>query len=108
MENVLNPLRGNQFSAQTTTYTGTAGTVTGWPFAGQPLAVLVWSTSDAYIAVGSGVTATTTNTPIPAFTPVKFKVPANTSAGDGAATTWTVSAIQISAGGSVYAKPLES
>lgn len=96
---LLNPLAGSQFAAQTTTYTGTAGSVTGWP-AG-PQGVVVWCTTAAYVVVGEGVTATTSNgTPIPANTPIPFLVPQGTGA------PWRVSAIQIASGGSVYAKPI--
>jgi hypothetical protein len=94
---LLNPLDDAQFAAQTTTYTGTAGTVTGWP-AG-PQGVAVWCTTDAYVKVGEGVTATTASTPIPANTMIPFKVPVGTGA------PWRVSAIQVSSGGSVFAKP---
>jgi hypothetical protein len=62
----------------------------------------VWCSSDAYILVGEGVTATTAGTPIPAFTPIPFTVPLGTGA------LWRVSAIQISAGGTLYAKPINS
>jgi hypothetical protein len=97
---LLNPLPSSAFGAQSVAYTGTAGSVTGWP-AG-PQGVLVWCSSDAYILVGEGVTATTEGTPIPAFTPIPFTVPLGTSA------SWRVSAIQISAGGTLYAKPINS
>ena len=46
------------------------------------------------------VTATTSDTPLPANTPVPFTVPNGTGA------VWRVSAIQISAGGTLYAKPI--
>lgn len=96
---LLNPLGGSQFAAQTTTFTGTAGSTTGWP-AG-PQGVVVWCTTAAYVVVGEGVTATTSNgTPIPPNTPIPFLVPQGTGA------PWRVSAIQISSGGSVYAKPI--
>jgi len=96
---LLNPLSSASYAAQSVAYTGTAGSTTGWP-AG-PQAVLVWSDSASYILVGEGVTATTTNgTPLPANTPVPFKVP------QGAGGVWRVSAIQVAAGGTVYAKPL--
>lgn len=95
---LLNPAQDAAFGAQTQTYTGTAGSTAGWP-AG-PQGVLVWSTTDAYIKVGEGVTATTASTPIPAYTPVPFAVPLTVSG------LWRVSAIQVSAGGSVYAKPI--
>lgn len=97
----LNPVQDAQWNAQTTTYTGTAGTLTGWPYG--PTKVLVWTTTDAYIKVGNGVTATSGSTPVPAYTPVEIMIPNPAGAGAG---LWTVSAIQISAGGSVYAKPM--
>lgn len=95
---LLRPLNDAGFATQSVSYTGTAGSVTGWN-AG-PQGVLVWSTSDAYIAVGEGATATTASTPLPAFTPVPIFVPAGTGA------PWRVSAIQITAGGTLYAKPI--
>jgi len=84
-------------AAQTQTYTGTAG-VTGTFMPAK--AVLVWTTSDAYVKVGEGVTATVADIPIPAYTPYLITVP------PGTGSPWRVSAIQISAGGSVYAKPV--
>jgi hypothetical protein len=95
---LLRPLNDAGFAAQSVAYTGTAGSVTGWN-AG-PQGVLVWSTSDAYIRVGEGATATTADTPLPANTPVPFTVPPGTGA------VWRVSAIQIGAGGTLYAKPI--
>ena len=95
---LLRPLNDAGFAAQNVAYTGTAGSVTGWN-AG-PQGVLVWSTSDAYIRVGDSATATTADTPLPANTPVPFTVPA------GSGGTWRVSAIQISTGGTLYAKPI--
>jgi len=95
---LLNPLDDAVFAAQTTTYTGTAGSTTGWP-AG-PQGVVVWCTTAAYVRVGEGVTATTSDTPIPPNTPIPFKVPGGTGA------PWCVSAIQVSANGNVYAKPI--
>lgn len=95
---VLNPLDDAAFTAKTTTYTGTAGTVTAWPPGAS--AVLVWCTTSSYVKVGVGVTATTASTPLPANTVAVFKVDSKTGE------PWVVSAIQIAAGGSVYAKPL--
>jgi hypothetical protein len=95
---LLRPLNDSGFATQSVAYTGTAGSVTGWP-AG-PQGVLVWCTSDAYILVGNGVTATSAATPLPANTPVPFTVP------EGTGGVWRVSAIQISAGGTLYAKPI--
>jgi hypothetical protein len=99
---LLRPLSDPAFGTQSVAYTGTAGSVTGWP-AG-PQGVLVWSTSDAYIAVGDSVTATTSATPLPANTPVPIFVPQPSGGATGGA--WRVSAIQISAGGTLYAKPI--
>lgn len=95
---LLRPLNDANFGAQTTTYTGTAGNTTGWPPG--PQGVVVWSTTAAYILVGESVTATTAATPIPPNTPIPFTVPPTVSG------VWRVSAIQVSAGGSVYAKPI--
>ena len=95
---LLRPLNDSGFATQSVAYTGTAGSVTGWP-AG-PQGVLVWSTTDAYIRVGEGATATSSDTPIPAYTPVPITVP------PGTGSVWRVSALQIGAGGTVYAKPI--
>ena len=95
---LLNPMSDAAFAAQTASFTGTAGSTTGWP-AG-PQGVVVWCTTAAYVIVGEGVTATSAATPIPANTPIPFKVPGGTGA------PWRVSAIQISANGTVYAKPI--
>lgn len=95
---LLRPLMDSTFTARSVAYTGTAGSTGTWP-AG-PQGVLVWSTTDAYIRVGEGVTATTADTPIPAFTPIPFFVPPGTGA------PFRVSAIQVAAGGTVYAKPM--
>jgi len=94
----LNPL--NAYPAYSASYTGTAGSTTAWDPG--PEGVVVWSTTNAYIRVGEGVTATTADTPLPAGVPVAFKVPAGTGA------PWRVSAIQVAAGGTVFAKPINS
>lgn len=95
---LLNPLSVNTFPAKIATYNGTAGATDIWT-AG-PQGVVVWSDQPCYIEVGENVTATTGSTPIPAFTPIPFKVPVGTGA------PWRVSAIQISVGGSIYCKPI--
>jgi hypothetical protein len=95
---LLNPLIGDQFVARSVSFTGTAGSTGTW-VAG-PQGVLVWGTSDMYVTVGEGVTATTSSTPIPANTPVPLTVPPGTGA------PWRVSAIQVSASGTLYAKPM--
>jgi len=95
---LFNPLADALYSGRTVAYTGTAGSTDTWQ-AG-PQGVVVWSTTAAYVVVGEGVTATTSSTPIPANTPIPFKVPEGTGA------PWRVSAIQVSGGGSLYAKPV--
>ncbi len=95
---LLNPMSDAAFAAQTASFSGTAGSTTGWP-AG-PQGVVVWCSTAAYVVVGEGATATTADTPIPANTPIPFKVPGGTGA------PWRVSAIQVTSGGTVYAKPI--
>lgn len=94
---LLNPL-SSAFPAQSVAFTGTAGSTAGW--AAGPQAVMVWSDSPCYVAVGEGVTATSASTPIPSFTPIPFKVGLSVSG------VWRVSAIQIAEGGTVYCKPI--
>ncbi len=95
---LLRPLNDANFPAYSAAFTGTAGSTTAWP-AG-PQGVVVWSSTAAYVRVGEGVTATTSDTPIPANTPIPFFVPGGTGA------PWRVSAIQVASGGTVYAKPI--
>lgn len=95
---VTNPLSDADFPGRTVAYTGTAGSTATW--APGPQAVMVWATTAAYVAVGEGVTATTASTPIPANVIVYLKVPLTVSG------QWRVSAIQVAAGGSVYARPV--
>ncbi len=95
---LLRPCSDASFTARNVAYTGTAGSTGTWP-AG-PQGVLVWSTSDCYVCVGEGVTATTADTPIPAYTPIPFTVPPTVTG------AWRVSAVQVSAGGTVYCKPI--
>jgi hypothetical protein len=97
---LLNPLADADFPAKSISYTGSAG-VTGTWSAG-PQGVVVWSDQACYVLVGEGVTATTSSTPIPPFTPIPFKVPQGTGG------QWRVSAIRVSADGTVYAKPMNS
>lgn len=97
---LLKPLADSNFTTRTVAYTGTAGSTATWN-AG-PEGVLIWSTTDCYVRVGEGVTATSADTPLPAYTPIPFAVPQGTGA------PWRVSAIQISAGGSIYCKPINS
>ena len=95
---LLNPLNDATFPALSVAYTGTAGSTATWQ-AG-PQGVVIWSDQACYVAVGVGAVATTASTPIPANSPIPFKVPEGTGA------PWRVSAIQVSTGGTVYAKPV--
>ena len=95
---LLKPLSKADFPAYSVSYTGTAGNTTAWN-AG-PQGVVVWSDQACYVEVGEGAVATTSSTPIPPFTPIPFAVPITVSA------TWRVSAIQVSAAGTVYCKPI--
>ena len=97
---LLKPLAKADFPGATVAYTGSAGNTSTWN-AG-PQGVIVWSTTPAYIEVGEGAVATTASTPVPPFTPIPFKVPA------GSGGQWRVSAIRVSADGTVYAKPMNS
>jgi hypothetical protein len=96
---MLNPCIGAQLGPKTVSYTGTAGVTGTWP-AG-PQGVVVTVTSAAYVLVGENVTATTSDgTYVPANVAIPFKIPTGTGA------PWRVSAIQVSAGGDIYAKPV--
>jgi hypothetical protein len=97
---LLNPLADADFPAKSISYTGTAGVTGTW--AAGPQGVVVWSDQACYVLVGEGVTATTSSTPVPPFTPIPFKVPQGTGG------QWRVSAIRVSADGTVYAKPMNS
>lgn len=96
---LLNPMIDAAFPARTVAYTGTAGSTTAWNPG--PEGVVIWSDQACYVVVGEGVTATTSNaTPIPANTAIPFLVPFGTG------NPWRVSAIQVSAGGTIYCKPI--
>ena len=97
---LLNPLADTNFPAKSITYTGTAGVTGSWP-AG-PQGVVVWSDQACFVLVGESVTATTSSTPVPPYTPIPFKIPVNVSG------EWRVSAIQVSTGGTIYCKPINS
>ena len=96
---IVIPVNESNYAAQTVSYTGTAGSVTGWTAGDPGLAVLVWCDTAAYIRVGDGVTATTSDTPLPANTPVVLAIPVS-------AVKFRVSAIQVGTGGNLYAKPV--
>jgi hypothetical protein len=101
---LLRPCMDASYGAKSVAYTGTAGTTSTWPPG--PQGVLVWCTTDAYIRVGEGVTATTADTPIPAGTPIPFNVPNPSTGLTGTGGPWVVSAVQVATGGTLYAKPI--
>ena len=74
-------------------YTGTAGSLTLPSYA---QSVLLWCSTVAFVRIGG--TATTTDTPVPANAPVILPVPTST-----AGAPITVSAVQDSSGGNLYA-----
>lgn len=84
------PLYG---TASKTSYTGTAGSTTV-PDGAQ--SVLLWATTVAYVKVGG--TATTADLPLPANAPIIIPIRSNQHTG----APITISAIQDSAGGSLY------
>ena len=95
---LLKPTSKADYPAYSVAYTGTAVNTSTW--APGPQGVIVWSDQACYVEVGVGAVATTASTPIPAYTPIPFKVPIGTSA------IWRVSAIQVSIGGTIYCKPI--
>ena len=95
---LLNPMADAVYPGRTVAYTATAGSTSTWQ-AG-PQGVVVWATTPCYVVVGEGVTATTSSTPIPAYTPIPFIVPQGTGA------PWRVSAIRVGSDGDIYAKPI--
>lgn len=97
---LLNPLSTANFPGRTVSFTATAGSTAVWPSG--PEGVMIWSTEPCYVEVGESAIATTDSTPIPAFTPIPFKIPFNTSGG------WRVSAIRISNDGAIFCKPMNT
>ena len=96
---LLNPMSKADYPSYSVAYTGTAGNTTAWLLG--PRGVLVCSDQACYVEVGVGAVATTASTPIPAFTPIPFTVPLNTSGAP-----WRVSAIRVSTDGTIYCKPI--
>lgn len=85
------------FPARSAAYTGSAGPTGTWNRG--PIAVIIYTTSDAFVAVGENAVATTSSTPFVAFVEKIIAVPIGTGA------PWRVSAIQNTASGTVFAKP---
>lgn len=82
-------------TVHTVAYTGTAGTISG-TIGGGVYQARVWCSSDAHILVGASPTATTSSTPISAGVAEYI----NVNPGE------KVSAIQQSAGGTLYVTEL--
>lgn len=78
-------------TVQKVVYTGTAGTITN-PVGSTCLKVRVVCTSAAYILIGSGTAATANDVYVPADTPEYFSITPGQK----------VSAIQVSAGGTLH------
>jgi hypothetical protein len=95
---LLRPLSDADYPARTVSYTGTAGSTSTWNPG--PQGVVIYSTTECYVAVGVGVTATTASTPIPPYTPIPFYLT------NDAGAPWRVSAIQVNTAGSIYCKPI--
>lgn len=97
---LLRPLSQTDYPAYTATAGATAGNTTAW--SAGPQGVLVWCDQPCYVEVGVGVTATSSSTAIPAYTPIPFAVPLNTTGAP-----WRVSVLRIgSTDGTAYAKPM--
>jgi hypothetical protein len=96
---LLNPLSQADYPSYSVAYTATAGNTTAWPPG--PQGVLVWSDQACYVEVGVDAVATTSSTPIPAFTPIPFIVPINSSGAP-----WRVSAVRVATSGTIYCKPM--
>lgn len=98
-ELIFNPQYGQ---AQSKAYTATAGTIDNALPKGTT-AVWVWTTTDAHVKVGSAPTATTADFPLPAMTPMVLPVNGkDVESSNGA----KVSAVQVSAGGTLYVCPI--
>lgn len=83
-------------ASQTVAYTGTAGTITG--FSDSPDTLRIVSTTDCFIEIGPNPTAVAnTGLYLVAYQPEYFKT-------DGSNVV-KVSAVQVSAGGSIYVTP---
>lgn len=95
------PADDTTYPGDTASYTGTAG-ITDAAWAKGPSKVLVFTTTAAYVKVvdADDGEADAGATPVPANTPIVLDVP------DSFQAFW-VSAVQIAAGGNVYAKPGE-
>ena len=95
------PLNDASFAGQTISYTGSAVGLTN-TYPSGPRGVYVCATTDCYVRVGEGVTATSADLFVPALVPMVLEVPNSTGS------KWTVSAIRVAASGTLYVKPLQA
>ena len=96
----LNPCNDSGYAAQTIAYTDTAAALTT-AYKPGPNAVHVVSTTDCYVRVGEGVTATSGDVLVSAGIPYVIHVNSKTGA------NWTVSAIRLATSGTLYVKPVQ-
>lgn len=89
---------------QTVTYTGTAGVIAN-PLPPGTQYIWIWTTTAAYIKLGTAPTATAADFPLPPNWPIKVPIP--TANGVNLDGTCKVSAIQASAGGSLFVAPCQ-
>lgn len=93
------PLYDSTYPARNVAYTSAAGSTA--PYPAGPQAVAVMCSTAAYVVVGDGAVATSTNgIPIPANQLVTIAVPEGTGA------PWKVSAVAVAADGTIYVKPV--
>ncbi len=92
-------------ASQTVSYTGTAG-VTSNPLPPGTQYVWVWATTAAYISWGASPTAVTTDFPIPPNWPIKVFVGKN-AGGQSLDGVFKVSAVRVSADGSLFVAPIQ-
>jgi len=98
---MLKPCPDAAFPTVTVAYTGTVGNTATYPPG--PGSVWVLCTTSAFVLVGEGVVATAANgIPVAANVPVCLEVPR------GSGAPWRISVIQLAAGGSLYAHPLNN
>ena len=96
----ITPCNDAKFAAQTISYTDSAVALTTSYMRG-PQCVHVVSTTDCYVRVGEGVTATSGDIMVSAGVPYVIAVQ-NPTGG-----LWTVSAIRVATSGTLYVKPLQ-
>ena len=97
---LLRALNDPLFASQSIVFAAVSVATSGWPCG--PDGVVVWSTSPCVVVVNdiANPSVTATGTPIPANTPIPFAVECKSGRG------FNVACVQLSAGGTLYAKPV--